>query len=379
MNKDNWNYSIDSIKFNKYQIKIDGWIHNFLSLERVDSVYILYKDGTKHSAYGEFSENSLDVQNIFGDLANNSRFTIYFDYPSGNLVHNILFSEMEFNFKSGKVFSIPMIEKKNKNIDKFLPNGGIKVGVGVTTFNRFDILVETIKKIKTYSICDIDIVVCDDGSEDKTKEIIKIYEDISYILGENMGISWNKNRALYYLYSIKKCDVVILIEDDVSPNEYGWDLEWSLSSLIYGHINYLPTWLREQSHGNGQWYKPYVSKLLSGQCSAFSSYALSFVGFLDTRFKRYGHEHVEHTLRMIRAGFGGEHSDNNKKDCNFFSIKGGLDTVESISTFSEDSVSENSIVFDKIWDESIYRMAWRNDQEMKILKSEIDNMYLGCI
>ncbi|MCP1237998.1 glycosyltransferase [Gluconobacter kondonii] len=379
MDNINWNYSIDSIKFTKDRIKIDGWVCNLFSNEVIESIFILYEDGNKILLNGDLLKNSKDVEDVFGECSKNSRFTVFSEYPPNNLVRNLLLSKIEFKFLSGKIFSIPTIKDRNKNIDKFLPRKEIKIGVGVTTFNRFEILVETINKLKMYAICELDIVICDDGSVDNTKEITKIYDDISYICGKNKGIAWNKNRALYYLHTIQKCDVVILMEDDVVPNGYGWDLEWSLSSLIYGHINYLPSWIKEQSSGTGLWYSPYVSKLLSGQCSAFSRYALSFVGFIDTRFKRYGHEHVEHTLRMIRAGFGGKYLDSNKRDCNFFSIEGSLETVESTSTFSEESVKENSIVFDKIWNESIYRMAWRNDEEMMLLKSEIDNIFLKRI
>jgi hypothetical protein len=54
---------------------------------------------------------------------------------------------------------------------------------------------------------------------------------------------------------------------------------------------------------------PILSIDVSAQCASYSRQALLYGGFFDSRFRGYGHEHVEHTRRLVRAGYGGMHAE----------------------------------------------------------------------
>ncbi|MBS1050189.1 glycosyltransferase family 2 protein [Gluconobacter japonicus] len=284
---------------------------------------------------------------------------------------SIILSSVVFEFSETQQEVVPLFPQKIVDIVK--QAGGfanLRVGLGITTWNRQGLIADTINRLKISTFFPLEIFVSDDGSSDATPDILKSIPDISWSSARNRGIAWNKNRALFYLHQVRKCDVVLLIEDDVQPTKNGWDLDWILASLLYGHVNHAPKWyLKDGSHA--LWHDPLKTGLLSGQCSGFTREALNYVGYMDTRFGRYGHEHVEHTLRMVRAGYGGIVLQPGTRDCLFFLINSDLQILDAQSSGNPDAVKENTVIFDAIWNETIYRAAWRNDTEMTALREEI--------
>ena len=55
----------------------------------------------------------------------------------------------------------------------------------------------------------------------------------------NLGIAWNKNRALFMLSQILGCETVILLGDDVRPTAPGWTLPWADAAARWAHINWV--------------------------------------------------------------------------------------------------------------------------------------------
>ena len=252
------------------------------------------------------------------------------------------------------------------------PLSDISLGIGVASYNRWQTLSQTLRRIKRHTRSEYHLVVGDDGSTDGTRQ--KLSELGTTCVGlQNRGIAWNKNRCLFYLANVKRCDVMILLEDDTFPTKDGWEIDWILAALAFGHVNYLTPWLKSEiKKGGGKWHSPYhLEDRLSGQCSAFSSRALSWVGYLDTRFGSYGHEHVEHTLRMIRAGFGGYAKDSTSRSSSFYALEGNITLADAASHGTADRVASNGRIFDEILNEGIYRPAWRNDIELATLRSEV--------
>ena len=47
-----------------------------------------------------------------------------------------------------------------------------KVSIIISTYNRAEYLESTIKNILCQTMADFEIIVCDDGSDDNTKEIV---------------------------------------------------------------------------------------------------------------------------------------------------------------------------------------------------------------
>ena len=92
-----------------------------------------------------------------------------------------------------------------------------RIGIGVVTYNRRDIVLDTIEAIRGMTgYADVALVVADDGSTDGTIEALR-GKRVPVITGANMGIAWNKNRALFLLDRLLGCEAVILLEDDTRP------------------------------------------------------------------------------------------------------------------------------------------------------------------
>lgn len=366
-NKKNIIHSIDNVYFKDGHLKVDGWAfgedYPIISM----TVQFEEKFKTEHSFVINYL-NSSDVVSHFGEKATKSRFSIGIKIENLKDLVIVTKAKIVFGFYDNSIESIRIFSDK---VSQFIGQKNFSVGVSVTTYNRSKLLIENLNKIKENSFFDIDLIISDDGSVDETKDLLKDLGGIYWASSENKGVAWNKNRALFFSNEILSNSLTLLMEDDVFPTKFGWDIDWVLSSALYGHINFDPPWFGPASEGMGQWNQPYKSGYLSGQCSGFTKEVLAYVGYLDSRFGRYGHEHVEHTMRMIRAGYGGEIIKENSPECVFYSISGNIEVSPSESSFQQEDVDRNGEVLSQIWNESIYRAPWRNDDEMRIFRKEI--------
>jgi GT2 family glycosyltransferase len=105
----------------------------------------------------------------------------------------------------------------------------IRLGIGIITCNRKDVLSETVARVRAHTNPPFALVVADDGSEDGTADLMRS-QNVTLVTGPNMGIAWNKNRALFLLGASAQCDVMILLEDDSFPTRNGWTDEWVLAT-----------------------------------------------------------------------------------------------------------------------------------------------------
>jgi glycosyltransferase involved in cell wall biosynthesis len=251
-----------------------------------------------------------------------------------------------------------------------------ELGIGVTTYNRCATLAETIERIRTYTKQPYTLVVTDDGSYDGTAPMLREM-NVPHITGKNRGVAWNKNRALYYLHAIRQCRVVILLEDDTWPDEPAWEAPWVEAAYKWGHINIWAPWDPSSPlGGNGTPDDPFFSELVTAQCASFSSIALSLVGYMDTRFRQFGHEHAEHTSRMVRAGFGGRFAEDDLGRPLFYKLLTNLKFADVRSHYSEDAARFNGYIWERLRHDGIYRNAWRSDGELANLHSELTEAFL---
>lgn len=248
------------------------------------------------------------------------------------------------------------------------------VGIGIITYNRKDILAKTIERVRRFTRCtDAVMLVADDGSTDGTHEMLR---DIRapVVTGRNMGIAWNKNRALFLLAELLRCEVVILLEDDTAPTTAEWEREWIAAARRWGHVNLAGPWMRDHFiSGAGTLDDPVISAMLTAQCAAYSRTALTYGGYFDTRFTGYGHEHVEHSRRLLRAGYGGiESRVQDQEQVRYYLLNGNIAVMPSQSHAPHDGGEQNLRLAQELMCQQHYRAPWANEQQMAQLREEID-------
>ena len=270
----------------------------------------------------------------------------------------------------------------------------MKVGIGVITYQRRKRVLETLGALLHYTTTPADFVVADDGSHDGTCEAIRAeHPDVTVVTGANRGVCWNRNRALWLLQVVARCDVTILIEDDTFPTQHGWESDWISAGRDWGHANIDGEWFRHAArYGSGTLSDPRASHCVSGQCSVFSREAVDIVGYYDTRFRGYGGGHVEHTHRMVRAGFGGTIAWPIPPSYEYWQSSSGiiamsppeqpspldiwlLDSPLRVSFDSSHGSLKDTkhaeALFAHTLRDSVHRMPWRTDGEMRLFQEEI--------
>ncbi|MCX5615995.1 glycosyltransferase [Bombella sp. TMW 2.2559] len=255
-----------------------------------------------------------------------------------------------------------------------------KLGIGIITYNRKDALQNVIASIKSHTSTAHELIVADDGSTDGTPDLLK-QKNIPHITGRNKGISWNRNRVLWYLKEEKLCDWIIILEDDCFPTIFGWERPWVNAIERYGHVNFMPEITIEIdndiSSGDGTPENPFIAPMHQALCVGYHAKALAYVGYLDIRFEKYGEEHVEHTQRFLRAGYGGLSQHLSPERGQLFYLRGGLDTLPSHSHGSHELAMRNRAIHDTIRHEPLYRHPWRTDEEMFEFREEISRVWPG--
>jgi GT2 family glycosyltransferase len=254
-----------------------------------------------------------------------------------------------------------------------------QLGIGIITYNRKDRLLETLGHVRAHTAPPFSLVVADDGSTDGTVELMRS-QDVTVVTGPNMGIAWNKNRALFLLGAVMQCDVVILLEDDSFPNRFGWSEEWTLATQRWGHANLAGAWFRNSFlKGTGTVDDPVLSKDVSGQCSSFSREALLYGGYFDSRFRGYGQEHVEHTRRLLRVGYGGTHEDIDGEVRPIYKLlKGGVEVTFPPSFRQNADEDRNWLLCRELLFDESYRMPWRDDTELAQFRLELSQALPGA-
>jgi hypothetical protein len=250
----------------------------------------------------------------------------------------------------------------------------LQLGIGIVTYNRKDILADTLDHIMRHTKFPTSaVVVADDGSTDGTLDMLRARQ-VPTVAGRNMGIAWNKNRVLFALTELLRCDIVILLEDDSYPVRDNWEREWMDAALRWGHVNIAGEWLRSYFvSGAGTAADPILSIRLTAQCAVFSREAILFGGYFDSRFRGYGHEHVEHSRRMVRMGYGGRDQPVEGQLTTLYSlIWGGIEFHPMRNSwFNADEAERNLQLAQQVMMEQTYRAPWQNEIEARQFRDEM--------
>ncbi|MDG6094385.1 glycosyltransferase [Acetobacter sp. AN02] len=239
--------------------------------------------------------------------------------------------------------------------------GGLRVGIAITTWNRKETVLRQLELLREMTVCDAEIVVCDDGSSDGTAEAVRA-AGYTVLGGVNRGIAWNKNRGLYYLFACRGVDMALLMDDDVVPRMFGWEQEWIEAGRRYGHANFVPDYFGPEIviAGGCTAADIGVSTFLSGACMVVTREAFSLVGYMDPRFGRYGHEHTDYTLRLIRAGYGGfDWTDGDgRRSFVFFVLRGGVHLTDLPTSGTPEDIEANGRILEHVRDDPVARWPW---------------------
>jgi len=178
-----------------------------------------------------------------------------------------------------------------------------RIGIGIVTYNRLDSLKRLVWGIEEHCELPYDLYISIDGSTDGTFEWVK-EEEYKYGYRERMGVCYGKNDILKrfrdHAYSF-------ILEDDVIIHGPGVFKMYIRATELFGiqHFNFLAPTQRIPS-GRPNETKDGItvmfSKYLGGCFSTYTKEIIDKVGAFNYDFKGYGHGHVEHTRRIIRAG-----------------------------------------------------------------------------
>ena len=178
-----------------------------------------------------------------------------------------------------------------------MPAGGFpEVGIGITTHNRGPVFRRALEAIRKHAPSGAAIVVVDDASDEPV-------EEATFRFGVNAGIARAKNKCLEELAALG-CTHLFLFDDDCWPVADGWERPYIDSPephLMYiftdtpaGRLTdsvelYRDAELKAYSHPRG--------------CMLYlHSSVLDAVGGYDTRYGRWGYEHVDLSNRIFNAG-----------------------------------------------------------------------------
>lgn len=202
-----------------------------------------------------------------------------------------------------------MKESINNNISENFTTPIVedKIGIGIITYNRKDLLVKLLDSIKNRN--DYELIIINDGSPievDGWNHYIQTNET-------NLGVAKSKNKALKHLLDLG-CDHIFLIEDDMYIKDDTIFEKYIKASKISGiqHFNYSQHGLMNKTFDGLANPNPRVIidyndikiALYPNCVGAFSYYSkkcLEEVGMMDERYYN-ACEHVDHTLMISKAG-----------------------------------------------------------------------------
>lgn len=167
----------------------------------------------------------------------------------------------------------------------------MRIGVGVTTHNRPDILATTLAEIERYMPPGGKLVVVDDGSDVPVPEATR--------LPLSLGVAAAKNKCLELLGD---CDHIFLFDDDTYPSVDRWWVPYVNSPephLMYQFTGGPEHWSIQKMGQTADlvWYdKPRGCMLYAERR------VLDVVGGLHVAFGRHGYEHEDWSRRIHTAG-----------------------------------------------------------------------------
>jgi hypothetical protein len=207
----------------------------------------------------------------------------------------------------------------------------LKIGIGLTVFNRNETAYQTIEQIKKHLAKGAKFVIVDDGSDEPIK-------GSNFRFETNQGISYAKNKCLELL---KDCEHIFLFDDDCFPVVDNWHLPYISSGIK--HLSFTFDKLKDGRLNNNRFLgmrnglKEYFNPC---GCMLYIHHdCLDVVGGFDTDYVVYSFEHLDFSNRVFNAGL---------TPYRFLDVANSLDLFRSLDYEMKvsSSVKERPIYFD---------------------------------
>lgn len=258
---------------------------------------------------------------------------------------------------------------KNNNKDKDL------VTVVTVTYNAEDLLEETLLSVINQSYKNIEYIIIDGASTDKTIDIIKKYEDkIHYWISEpDEGIYFAMNKAIEkatgkWINFMNAGDTFF----DLDTVEYVMNHKDNDAELIYGNYQVKESKVINKARDVTQWYigMPFCHQTLFARTSIMKKepFNTSFKIAADHNFiiKMYHDKkrffYIDRRIAIFSEG-------------GFADSNGFLMNIESIKVFLDNKVSENDIRQSN-WYKKLHKYMCANETQLiNTLKEENKQFY----
>ena len=187
----------------------------------------------------------------------------------------------------------------------------MNAAIGVCTYNRPAMLFKTLRSIRQHvsEPLGLPVFVVNDGSDQiHHGEYVRAYKRLQSVviqeLPTNQGVAVAKNTLLRAMLETTDAEWLFLCEDDIlvkSPEAITGYIRAAESAsfhhLSFAHHGPANAGIVPETDGVLEYYPHSI-----GAWTCFSRECLESVGLFDERFV-CAWEHVEHTLRLARAGF----------------------------------------------------------------------------
>jgi hypothetical protein len=175
------------------------------------------------------------------------------------------------------------------------PDKRITIGVGVTTYKRPHTFRLWIRQFRKHA-------------QNLPEEIEIAYHVQTFFPQKHSGVAAVKNACLRELIA-EGCDYIFLFDDDCFPIHDEWWMPFIEAHLRTGQHHFL--WLMDDSDKYGLMLGRKKLKEENGItlfrnsqgcCQFFTRHAVQACGAFDEKFKLYGSEHENYSLRLYKLG-----------------------------------------------------------------------------
>ena len=159
----------------------------------------------------------------------------------------------------------------------------MKIGIGITTYNRPHLLKQCVEHIQKNTTAEYELYVATDTDENRR------------------GVAKVKNECLFHL---QHCDFIFLFDDDCYPIKKGWE-----QFVILAHLetkNHHFCYNREPfcELKNYLFHKNYTLESFDGSGGTFLFFTkevIKQIGGFYTGYELYGFEHIGYSMRIKKA------------------------------------------------------------------------------